>query len=839
MPVTPHPSSPPQASASTSPRFAYATLITSESYLVGALVLAASLRATGTPHELVCMYDPALTPGALDRLRDEYDHIVPITPLRSNDHANLRLLGRPDLDVTFSKLNVWKLTQYAKVVFLDADTLVNEGANIDDLFERDELSAAPDCGWPDIFNSGLFVLKPSIATFNRLVAFAASRGSWDGGDQGLLNDFFSDWNTTPGRRLPFVYNVTPTSVYTYAPAFERFQNDIKVIHFAGPNKPWTYALDPQGAPLGKSSTPHGGVLHKLVVKWWAVFSTRASDWGYLLGAGSYGTLYDNTGYTSSANSPRFGGPIGGWGHGATFGDMSSSRYAHGKCNGQTPTFRRRKSSPTTSAAGGKTSPGIPENFAEALLTDGSVALIGAVPLSPTGYVAYSSKVGRFAAESQVHFFRGPAGSAARAAICESSRWAKTSAGFSKPAVAVPSVAAPKQNNVIVEPSAGIDEPLIRGAGDSPPTLAKTIPPPKKSTPSSTASKQAVPAVAPAAGNGASKSSAPAHPTTAASKVAAEPAKKESPQPNKKPSPPSTKKVAPAPTPAPPKAQSPPTSKKSTPSSSASSKPQSPPSSKKTAPASTKTSQATTTATSAGKGSLRHHAVSDNSISFDPSSPSQLSSFFASVPPSSTPAELAPTKSLAASSSQQDPDSDSVLLPTPPPSATIVDPSLSLSTSSSASSLAKSKSSTSPSRRSPTRTGSPRKIVPYGDESIVTSTGGESSMSFADSAFGASFSETMRPNSTANKSRSPSRSLAAAEESEPLMHSINETAGGGDDEDFGKTITRGGMDFAAATVASTDEAQRSQVQGTNNTYVKSLLAVLSVAVGVAVVSYASM
>jgi hypothetical protein len=37
--------------------------------------------------------------------------------------------------------------------------------NCDELFDRDEFSAAPDAGWPDCFNSGVFVFKPSIETF--------------------------------------------------------------------------------------------------------------------------------------------------------------------------------------------------------------------------------------------------------------------------------------------------------------------------------------------------------------------------------------------------------------------------------------------------------------------------------------------------------------------------------------------------------------------------------------------------------------------------------------------------------------------------------------------------
>jgi len=42
--------------------------------------------------------------------------------------------------------------------------------NIDDLFERDELSAAPDTGWPDYFNTGVLVYRPSLQTFEELCA---------------------------------------------------------------------------------------------------------------------------------------------------------------------------------------------------------------------------------------------------------------------------------------------------------------------------------------------------------------------------------------------------------------------------------------------------------------------------------------------------------------------------------------------------------------------------------------------------------------------------------------------------------------------------------------------
>ncbi len=62
---------------------------------------------------------------------------------------------------------------------MDADCVVLR--SIDDLFQREELSAAPDAGWPDCFNSGVFVFQPSKDTYNKLMLFASQQNaSFDG-----------------------------------------------------------------------------------------------------------------------------------------------------------------------------------------------------------------------------------------------------------------------------------------------------------------------------------------------------------------------------------------------------------------------------------------------------------------------------------------------------------------------------------------------------------------------------------------------------------------------------------------------------------------------------------
>ena len=119
-----------------------------------------------------------------ERLSSIWDELTVVALLDSEDEERLALLTRPELGVTFSKLHAWRLTQYSKCVFLDADTLVLE--NVDELFEREELSAAPDIGWPDCFNSGVFVFEPSMETHGNLLEMARQTGSFDGGFYGWM-----------------------------------------------------------------------------------------------------------------------------------------------------------------------------------------------------------------------------------------------------------------------------------------------------------------------------------------------------------------------------------------------------------------------------------------------------------------------------------------------------------------------------------------------------------------------------------------------------------------------------------------------------------------------------
>ncbi|PWN39675.1 nucleotide-diphospho-sugar transferase [Ceraceosorus guamensis] len=169
--------------------------------------------------------------------------------IRRQAARNLALLGRPDLGesagAALTKLHAFRMDAYKRVLFLDADTIVLRP--IHHLFglAPSPLYAAPDIGWPDAFNSGVLLLQPSASTFASIRSFAATTGTWDGADQGLLNDFFGgerkrgqEGSGGGWDRLSFTYNATPNGGYTYAPAYVRYGSGIHIAHFIGSHKPW-------------------------------------------------------------------------------------------------------------------------------------------------------------------------------------------------------------------------------------------------------------------------------------------------------------------------------------------------------------------------------------------------------------------------------------------------------------------------------------------------------------------------------------------------------------------------------------------------------------------------
>ncbi|KAI6711923.1 hypothetical protein JHW43_005495 [Diplocarpon mali] len=235
------------------------------SFVTGALVLAHSLRDAGTTKKLaVLVTTESVSADAMVQLQRQFDFIIPVDRIvNSQSSANLHLMNRPDLHSTFTKITLWKQLQFRRIVYMDADMVALRAP--DELFDLPHpFSAAPDIGWPDIFNSGLMVLTPNMGDYYALLAMAERGISFDGADQGLLNIHFK--NTF--NRLSFTYNVTPSAHYQYLPAFKHFESSISATHFIGSQKPWS-----QGRQTHRGSTPYD----RMIGRWWAVYDRHYKE----------------------------------------------------------------------------------------------------------------------------------------------------------------------------------------------------------------------------------------------------------------------------------------------------------------------------------------------------------------------------------------------------------------------------------------------------------------------------------------------------------------------------------------------------------------------------------
>ncbi|KAL6862345.1 glycosyltransferase family 8 protein [Trichoderma novae-zelandiae] len=271
---------------------AYATLLLNDAYLPGALVLAHSLRDAGTTKKLAVLVTlDGVTADAIVQLKTVYDYVLPVPRIRNDRPANLYLMNRADLHSAFTKINLWKQTQFTRIVYIDADVVAYRAP--DELFDLPHpFAASPDIGWPDIFNTGVMALTPNNGDYHALVAMTERGISFDGADQGLLNIYFKN----NFHRLPFTYNVTPSAHYQYLPAYRHFQSSINMVHFIGADKPWR---------AGRNATYGSAAYDEMVGRWWAVYDRhyREKEISQLAnGSGNYNQAYESQKNASLADT---------------------------------------------------------------------------------------------------------------------------------------------------------------------------------------------------------------------------------------------------------------------------------------------------------------------------------------------------------------------------------------------------------------------------------------------------------------------------------------------------------------------------------------------------------
>ena len=210
-------------------------------------------------YPIYILVSPEVSEATRFRLQSICDGIIPVEsiccPYKNPEH------DASWTNSELTKLNIWNLTQFKKVVYLDADVLVLE--NIDELFSIEcSFAAAPDIFPPDKFNAGVLVIEPNASVYEELISLVGVLPSHDGGDTGFLNSYFSSWYT--GRadsRLPFGFNAQRTLywfTFSKQPGYWNAIRPLKIIHYSSSPKPW-------------EMSPNAGNLGELEFLWWRAY----------------------------------------------------------------------------------------------------------------------------------------------------------------------------------------------------------------------------------------------------------------------------------------------------------------------------------------------------------------------------------------------------------------------------------------------------------------------------------------------------------------------------------------------------------------------------------------
>ena len=254
-------------------KYAYATILSTDSYLPGVLALYESIKKTNTKvSDFVVIVNQDVKKETINRLVQNGILVKTMPKVNVPKEIMARNKFVPHWNNTFDKFNIFNLTDYDKVVYLDSDIYVAE--NIDELFQKINMSAVisgksyPGNKHWNKLNSGVMVIEPREGIRERLIDkmnYMSKRKkklkkshkkgkekyfskiqllelkdriseSFKGiGDQDVFEEYF-DWKNKPELHLDESFNVFASYSDYYK---DKLGINTKCYHFIGAKKPWS------------------------------------------------------------------------------------------------------------------------------------------------------------------------------------------------------------------------------------------------------------------------------------------------------------------------------------------------------------------------------------------------------------------------------------------------------------------------------------------------------------------------------------------------------------------------------------------------------------------------
>lgn len=212
--------------------YCYFTLTSNDLFVPGAIVAIKSIAMTGTKYPICCMVTEEVSKENQKLLKEAGCEVLVVPKIHSStsgEDGDRFEVGKNWL--TFTKLNVFNMTQYDKIVYVDADCVVLQ--NVDEMFEFDTLSGYVLAHTGEL-EAGVLVLKPSEQIFNELM-IDKDRENWKHHDQTLLNWYFRE-KIKKFHNMPNEYHFCHKLYHNTNPNLMS-QRKVKIIEFNG-YKPW-------------------------------------------------------------------------------------------------------------------------------------------------------------------------------------------------------------------------------------------------------------------------------------------------------------------------------------------------------------------------------------------------------------------------------------------------------------------------------------------------------------------------------------------------------------------------------------------------------------------------
>lgn len=225
----------------------YITVLSTENYLEGVLVLAESLKKTNARYPLTVVITEDISEEIINLLNSyniktirKSKVLVPECIKQKNEKGAFSHWTN-----TFDKLLIFELTEFDKLVYLDSDMYVRN--NIDELFERDNMSATIDRRtgpfiseeWMKL-TSGLLVIEPRKGIrkeFEKIILEIVNKRE-SIGDQDILQEYDTEWGEKKQLHLDVKYNMFFPHIDYFTHYGGYNLKNIDVVHFIYTKKPF-------------------------------------------------------------------------------------------------------------------------------------------------------------------------------------------------------------------------------------------------------------------------------------------------------------------------------------------------------------------------------------------------------------------------------------------------------------------------------------------------------------------------------------------------------------------------------------------------------------------------